>query len=244
MPEVHHSTGVCVALSDCSADMPIAQNQEEILPMFKQTEWYHCLSVVISCTVLLSCPRWFFLGLLFIARWESQKHWGCWQSAAQLPQSALTPNFPNFSPIPQESVTWQRVWRWDSWLSSKVLELLRQPSDPITCCLSLSASLVASYSPFSSCSVSSSAYSSCYWCVMATVSDVLLVLFFFYPAAEPSLLGNMGWAQKTLMCLPKCLFEPMEERKKERQKEGSSHPRYSHILWLSSLLYSGYFSKL
>lgn len=60
---------------------------------------------------------------------------------------------------------------------------------------------------------------------MATVSDLLLWLFFFYPATEPRLLGNMGWAQKTLKRLPKCFFfEPMEKQKKDPPPKKKGHP--------------------
>lgn len=37
MLKVRHSAGVCVALSDSSADVPVTHNQESKLPIFKQT---------------------------------------------------------------------------------------------------------------------------------------------------------------------------------------------------------------
>lgn len=43
--------------------------------------------------------------------------------------------------------------------------------------------------------------------------------FFLYPASEPGLLGNMGWAQKTLTCLPKCHFLNLRREEKRKIKK-------------------------
>lgn len=62
------------------------------------------------------------------------------------------------------------------------------------------------------------------------VRSFLITYFFppsFYPAIEPGLLGNMGWAQKTLMCLPKCHFLSLwrngEKKKAERRAISLPH---------------------
>lgn len=87
-----------MALSDCNADVALTQNQEAKLPIFKQTRWYDCWS---GSDIIYPFA---FLSQDLIFKWDLQRLWRS-SSAARLLQSALTLNFPNLPPIPQELVT-------------------------------------------------------------------------------------------------------------------------------------------
>lgn len=81
---------------------------------------------------------------------------------------------------------------------------------------------------FSSCDVLFGVFVLLLVCHGNWVRSFLITFFFFsfYPAIEPSLPGNMGWAQKTLMCLPKCRFLNLWRNGKKKIKKGrkKSHP--------------------
>lgn len=124
-------------------------------------------------------PQGVFSGVLLSARWDKQA-----KVPAQLWQAALTKNFPIFFlflffPLFLRNQSCARGS--GSGTAGRAQRCQSCCGDHLTqgCVAWLSQLLPpASCPPFSSCAVSSPAHSSCLWCVMATVSDVLLVLFF------------------------------------------------------------------
>lgn len=176
---------------------------------------------MISSTLLLSCPRILFLGVLLIARWELQRHLGVLAVSLCSPAPAVSPHpeFPkscSYSPGISDMTEGLAVGQLAQLRGAGAVVVTIWPKDMLPGSLCHHRGLLLSFLLM--------------WHVLFSVFILPLVChgnwvrcfistFFLLPCHWIWSPGKYGLSPKDIIVSAKMsFFEPMEERKKRKAK--------------------------